>query len=452
MTLSRRQFFTLVGAGTATAVLASPLKALYSREARNIAVHGGGYGPLVADPNKLLDLPQGFQYRAFSRTGEIMSDGNPVPDAHDGMAAFAGPNNTVILVRNQELRPTSSTQVVGSPKYDNLCRGGTTTLVVGPNRQLIKHYASLAGTYRNCAGGSTPWGSWISCEENTSTPASDTSVSKWHGYNFEVPANASGLVNPVPLIEMGRFNHEAVAIDPKTGIVYQTEDRGDGLFYRFIPKQPGKLNAGGVLQALVIKGKPGVDTSNQATQTIATSTPMEVEWVSIDNPNPPNDSVPPQGADVKQYGVRYQGFAKGAARFTRGEGIWYGKDEFYFTCTDGGSAKAGQVWRYVPGKTPQEGGTLELFVEPNDANILDAPDNIVVAPTGDLFLCEDGPNTQYVVRVSPDGQLYQFARNALNTSEFAGACFSPDGQTMFLNIYSPGITFAIWGPWSSRNA
>jgi hypothetical protein len=259
MTLSRRQFFTLAGAGTATAVLASPLKALYAREARGSAVRGGGYGPLVADPNKLLDLPQGFQYQAFSRTGEIMSDGNPVPDAHDGMAAFAGPNNTVILVRNQELRPTSSTQVVGSPKYDNLCRGGTTTLIVGPNRQLIKHYASLAGTYRNCAGGVTPWGSWISCEENTSTPASDTSVSKWHGYNFEVPANASGLVNPVPLIEMGRFNHEAVAIDPKTGIVYQTEDRGDGLFYRFIPKQPGNLNAGGVLQALVIKGKPAIN-------------------------------------------------------------------------------------------------------------------------------------------------------------------------------------------------
>ena len=159
-----------------------------------------------------------------------------------------------------------------------------------------------------------------------------------------------------------------------------------------------------------------------------------------------------QGLCVSPDGVRYQGFAKGAARFTRGEGIWYGNGEFYFTCTDGGSAKAGQVWRYIPGETAQQGGTLELFVEPNDAKVLDAPDNIVVAPTGDLFLCEDGPNTQYVVGVTSKGQLYQFARNALNSSEFAGACFSPNGQTMFLNIYSPGITFAIWGPWSSKRA
>ena len=443
MALSRRQFFTLAGAGTATAVLASPLKALYARPARGRLVRGGGYGNLIVDPNGLLDLPKGFQYRAFSRTGDTMSDGNPVPADHDGMAAFPGANNTVILVRNHELSPTETNKpgliAPTNKQYDSNNRGGTTTLIVGPNRELISHYASLAGTNRNCAGGPTPWGSWITCEETTETPATTPINLKPHGYNFEVPANASGPVDPIPLIAMGRFNHEAVAVDPKTGIVYQTEDRGDSLFYRFIPNQRGNLKAGGVLQALVIKGKPQVNTSNKPTQTIPVGEPLEVEWVTIDNPNPDNDNAPT--------GVRYQGYAKGAAQFTRGEGAWYGNGEVYFTCTNGGAAGAGQVWRYVPGTTAQQGGTIELFVEPDDPYILDAPDNVVVAPTGDLFLCEDGPNTQYVVGVNPGGQLYQFARNALNDSEFAGACFSPSGQTMFVNIQTPGITFAIWGPW-----
>lgn len=442
MALSRREFFTLAGAGAATAVLASPLKALYARQANSQSSYGGGYGALVPDSNKLLDLPQGFQYRAFSKTGDLMTDGSTVPGNHDGMAAFPGSNNTVILVRNHELSPGSSTGVAGSTKYDPNCTGGTTTLIVGPDRKLIKDYASLAGTYRNCAGGPTPWGSWISCEENTSTPASNAQVSKWHGYNFEVPANAGGLVNPEPLIAMGRFNHEAVAVDPKTGIIYETEDRGDGLFYRFIPKQPGNLKAGGTLQALVIAGKPQINTNNQPTQIIVPGQPFQVEWVTIDNPNPDNDNYPT--------GVRYQGYAKGAARFTRGEGIWYGKGDFYFTCTDGGPKELGQVWRYVPGSTPQQGGTIELFVEPNNQSLLEAPDNIVVAPTGDLFLCEDGDGDNFVVGVTPKGQVYQFARNAINDSELCGACFSPDGQTMFVNIQDPGITFAIWGPWSSK--
>ncbi|HEY9727301.1 MAG TPA: alkaline phosphatase PhoX [Chroococcales cyanobacterium] len=442
MALSRRQFFSLAGAGAATTVLASPLKALYARQANGLSVHGGGYGALVPDPNKLLDLPPGFQYRAFSRTGDLMSDGSTVPGNHDGMAAFPGPNNTVILVRNHELSPSASTGVAGSPKYDPNCKGGTTTVIVGPNREAIEHYGSLSGTIRNCAGGPTPWGSWISCEEDTSTPASNAALTKRHGYNFEVPAKAGGLVNPEPLIAMGRFNHEAVAVDPRTGIVYQTEDRGDSLFYRFIPNQYGNLKAGGILQALVITGKAQVNTRNRPTQTIPVGQPLPVEWVTIDTPNPDNDNSPT--------GVRYQGYAKGAARFSRGEGIWYGNGEFYFTCTDGGVAGCGQVWRYVPGATPQQGGTIELFVEPNDNKILDFPDNVVVAPTGDLFLCEDGDGDNFVVGVTPNGQLYQFARNAINDSEFCGVCFSPSGQTMFVNIQNPGITLAIWGPWPSN--
>ncbi|MBW4445865.1 MAG: PhoX family protein [Spirirestis rafaelensis WJT71-NPBG6] len=449
MAFSRRQFFTLAGTTAATLVVGDTLKAVYAKAAQGKSLRGLGYGPLKPDPDNLLDLPNGFNYRAFSRTGDIMADGNPVPGGHDGMAAFAGPNRSVILVRNHELSPNSSTEVIGQ-KYDELCNGGTTTLIVGPNRKLIGDYGSLAGTYRNCAGGLTPWGSWISCEENTSTPENTPEtiqqpansgnfvpnpnrVSKRHGYNFEVPASITWRsVNPVPLVEMGRFNHEAVAIDPRTGIVYETEDRGDSLFYRFIPNKPGKLEAGGILEALVIKGMPQVNTKTD----FPVGKPMEVEWVRIEDYDPKEDTV------------RKEGFEKGAAQFARGEGIWYGNGEFYFCCTSGGANSRGQVWRYIPGRNARDGGTIELFVEPNDQTILDMPDNIVVAPFGDLFLCEDGSDQQFVVGVTPGGELYQFARNAINTSEFCGACFSPNGQTMFVNIQTPGITFAIWGPWN----
>lgn len=281
MALSRRHFFALAGTSAAGAVLASPLKALYARQKSSKQIQGIGYGPLQPDPNGLLDLPPGFQYRAFSRTGDIMSDGNPVPGDHDGMAAFAGPRGTTILVRNHELSPDEEPGAVAPEpkKYDPLCKGGTTTLIVGSNRELIKDYVSLAGTYRNCAGGVTPWGSWISCEENTSTPNNDPNVSKMHGYNFEVPSSATGPVEPVPLVAMGRFNHEAICVDPRTGIVYQTEDRGDSLFYRFIPTYRGNLKAGGVLEALKIKNMPQVITKTN----FPVGKPMPVEWVRIED-------------------------------------------------------------------------------------------------------------------------------------------------------------------------
>jgi len=436
--VSRRKFLVLAGVGAAGAVLAQPLKALYAREALGLSLRGIGYGPLKKDPRGLLDLPAGFQYRAFSRKSDKMSDGHPVPGDHDGMAAFAGPQGSTILIRNHELSPNEDPRVVApaAKQYDPTCRGGTTTLIVGPDRQLIRDYVSLAGTYRNCAGGATPWNSWISCEENTSTPQTNqagdaTNVSKRHGYNFEVPILAAGPVTPQPLVAMGRFNHEAIAVDPRTGIVYQTEDQGDSLFYRFVPKQPGNLKAGGVLEALKIRNRPQVNTRTN----FPIGKPMAVEWIPIEDVDPAKDTV------------RVEGFAKGATQFSRGEGITYGRGEVFFTCTDGGSAGMGQVWRYIPGRTAQAGGTIELFVEPNQQSAIDGPDNLVVAPAGDLMICEDGETTQHLVGVTRKGELYQFARNAINNKEFCGACFSPGGKTMFVNIQDPGITFAIWGPW-----
>ncbi|AFZ22960.1 putative phosphatase [Cylindrospermum stagnale PCC 7417] len=417
MTLSRRQFFSLAGAGTAGALLLSPLQAFYAK--RTLAA--GPYGALVSDPLGVLDLPAGFSYVRLSETGQMMNDGYTVPGGHDGMGAFAGANGNTILIRNHELSPTSSNGV-GAPnskKYDTKGRGGTTTLVVSSNGALVSHYGTLAGTYRNCAGGPTPWGSWLSCEESFEVG------NKKHGYIFEVPSSATGFVTPVPLVAMGRFNHEAAAVDPDTGYVYLTEDRSDGLLYRFVPNTANNLSAG-TLYALKITAIPQANTTTGFT----VGQSHAVSWVQIANPDPASDTV------------RVAGFNLGAAKFARGEGIFYGNGDIYFCCTSGGSAGLGQVWRYTPATE-----TLRLYIQPNNSGTLDFPDNIVVAPNNDIFLCEDGGGTDFIVGVTPTGSLYKFARNALNTNEFAGACFSPNGQIMFVNMQTPGITFAITGPW-----
>jgi uncharacterized protein len=434
MTISRRHFLSLSSASTFGTVFLSSIASLYARKELGLPIASRGYGKLVSDRAKLLDLPPGFKYRAFSRTGDLMSDKNPVPGFHDGMGAFPGKNGTTILIRNHELTSDKSTKIIAPPEkhYDTLSKGGTTTLIIDRDRRLVKHYASLAGTARNCAGGTTPWGSWISCEEDVSTSTGDGADSpKKHGYNFEVPSRAKGLIEPIPLKAMGRFNHEAIAVDPNTGIVYQTEDRGDSLFYRFVPKTKGKLQAGGTLEALKIKEMPQANTKSD----FPLRKPMKVEWVEIEDVDPDEDTV------------RVEGFEKGAAQFSRGEGICYGKGEIYFTCTNGGATNAGQIWRYLPKQN-----TIELFLESRDRGLVENPDNIIVSPRGDLFFCEDGGGEQFIVGVTPEGKTYHFARNAINELELAGVCFSPDGSTMFLNIQQPGVTFAVWGPWSRKLA
>lgn len=416
-----------------------------------------GFGDLMPDPAGMLDLPPGFKYRAISRTGDLMDDGNKVPGLHDGMAAFPGPNGTTILVRNHEMS-IAAPGASGSPFVDatrfNASRGfvydvgssapaagGTTNVTYNTRlRKLEGHFLSLTGTIRNCAGGPTPWGTWLTCEETNVTigSVSDGSVlTKEHGWMFEVAATAQpGIQNPVPLKAMGRFSHEAAAVDPATGIVYETEDRGDAAFFRFVPNQKANLQAGGTLQAVKLKGLFALDTRNRSAVNLPARVLYEVEWVTVTNPSSPNDDL------------RHQAQSKGAAIFGRLEGCWWSNGVVYFVTTDGGLAGLGQIFKYTPSSTT--GGTLELFFEPTTDEQFAAPDNICIAPSGDIIVCEDGGGTEYVHGVTNTAQVYKIARNAFNSSEFAGACFSPDGSTLFVNMQSPGITFAITGPWHRR--
>lgn len=415
------------------------------------------YGPLLEDPKGIFNLPKGFSYKIISRAGEPMNDGFLSPGRNDAMAAFESKDGKVLVVRNHELSSDDTEngpfgidnsrlqQLSDSAIYDRGYNkkpslGGTTTFLFNEDTQEIEYqYLSLAGTMRNCAGGPTPWNSWLSCEETFDSKLEEVNEHH-HGYVFEVPVSQTAiLADPVPLKAMGRFNHEAVAVDPDSGFIYLTEDRGDGLIYRFIPNEPGNLRAGGKLQALSIKGKQGFDTRNWEAQTVKIGKLMEVEWIDLDNTDPEEDDL------------RLRGFDHGAARFARGEGMWYGNEEIYFACTSGGKAKQGQVFRYIPSKEEKKGdqkigGHLELFAEPNDKEILRACDNLTVAPWGDIILCEDNSRPR-LIGITPQGKIYHLGLNVGYESELTGACFSPSGKTLFVNIQHAGLTLAIIGPW-----
>jgi uncharacterized protein len=413
---------------------------------------------LIHDPADYLDLPEGFRYKIISKSGNQMDDGFLVPGRPDAMGAFKGDTEKhVILIRNHENSPEPLknspfgnqnellSKMDRSLLYDagqmqSPSLGGTTTLIFNEDTQLVEtQHLSLAGTNRNCAGGVTPWGSWLSCEEDVTT--AEGSIEKDHGYVFEVPATYQGTVQPIPITEMGRFNHEAVAVDPDSGIVYQTEDRNDGLIYRYIPKTKGQLPGGGRLQVLALKDRKGFDTRNWDYPLFSLHQQIHVEWLDIDDVLSPNDDL------------RIRGFEMGAARFARGEGMWFGENELYFACTNGGPDKYGQIFRYR--LSPDEGNenkdsvpaTLELFAESEDKSVLHMCDNLTIAPWGDLMLCEDNGELNHLKGIRPDGTIYTFATNRSSRSELAGVVFSPSGKTLFVNIQENGDTIAITGPW-----
>jgi secreted PhoX family phosphatase len=420
----------------ATASAFAALAASGCMRARLLSAQGAaGYGPLVSDPAGLLDLPEGFTYRVLSSLGDRMDDGGTVPDAADGMGSFDLGGGKIALVRNHELSPGQGAvhELTSGYRRDaqgSVLPGGTTTLVLdAATLRVERQFRSLAGTMRNCAGGITPWGSWLTCEE----PGFLMGRSPDHGFVFEVPANATGLVDAVPLEAMGRFNHEAASVDPRTGMIYMTEDQNDGLLYRFIPNVRGKLVEGGRLQALAVRGIG--DSRNWDGAAVPVGGWHEASWVDLDNVEAPEGDL------------RARGAAAGATVFARGEGLWMGDGELYFCCTGGGTAKLGQIFRL----RPQAGGPdrLQLFFESESIEQFNFGDNLTIAPNGHLVVCEDQytPDVANHLRgITPAGEAYPLGLCRLDT-ELAGACFSPDGRVLFVNIYGPAKTLAITGPW-----
>ena len=453
--INRRRFLqSIVAAATAPAVT------------RNCRADDGRFGPLRPDPDRILDLPRNFRLRVISRAGERMSDGLLVPGAHDGMAAFPGDNGCIVLVRNHEMQPYWPERSAFAGTFETLSEsvrarfydrgndttpalGGTTTSIFNPSTgDVERQFMSLAGTEINCAGGATPWGTWLSCEECFTEPGTRLQNlrlirrERRHGYVFEVPARATGLVEPHPIKAMGRFEHEACAVDENTGIVYMTEDRYHSLFYRYIPNIPGRLAEGGMLQALALTGQSTLMTHNWSpVPQTPLGKPLQTRWIDLDDVDPADNNL------------RLRGAALGAATFARGEGMCLAGDRFAFTCTNGGRSRLGQVFTYKPG--PFEGtareheapGELTLIAEADENSLLRNADNLVMAPWGDLIVCEDTASRCGLVGIRPDGTQYEIADNAYSNSELAGVCFSPDGRILFVNIQYPGMTAAITGPW-----
>lgn len=428
---SRRRF--LQSTGTAFAALIAG--GCTTRALTTAAATSSPFGPLVSDAAGLLDLPEGASYRVISRLGDVMDDGLTVPDKADGMGCFALADGSLALVRNHELKVKDDPGGTLATGFDHApggrtLPGGTTTVVLDPASLTVKRqYRSLAGTIRNCSGGVTPWGTWLTCEEDVTLPGED--AGKAHGWIFEVPADAAGLVDPVPLKAMGRFRREAAAVDPRSGIVYMTEDRDESALYRFIPNRPGHLAEGGRLQAAAIVGLPA-DTRNWSGTAFAPGAWAGMRWIDIADPEAPDDEM------------RFRAAADGAAIFARGEGIHMGDGEVYFCCTSGGAAGLGQIFRLVPSGSGRM-DRLQLFFESADKDQFHYGDNLTIAPNGHLIVCEDQGSDvvdNHLRGITPNGEPYPIGRLRIQT-ELAGACFSPDGSTLFVNAFSPAMTFAI---------
>jgi uncharacterized protein len=449
-TLDRRTFIKSAAAGAGGLALSGPLQAFAAQSAGAAPVRGSGadsYGPIApavdhTTGQELLALPEGFEYWSFGEVGSTMSDGLPTPASHDGMAAFPW-HQKVRLVRNHEVRGTAPAFGPADTAYDTSAGGGNTIIEFDPRDPgSVMSWGALSGTNTNCAGGATPWKSWLTCEETLEVNG------KPHGYVFETSARVEGFQAAVPLKGLGRFVHEALAVDPSTNNIYLTEDAGGTSgFYRHVPRSNRQPLGEGTLQMAAVVGTPNANLGAGFTA----GTRFEIAWVDIADPDPDLAGGAPS--------TFAQGAALGGAAFRRLEGaIWSQRDKaIYFNSTDGGAAAAGQVWAWYKQRGKEY---VELVYESPSTDTLLKPDNITVSPKGGILLCEDPDRARqsFLRGVNDNGQLYDLAANIrpgtipgsttpASFDEFAGATFH--GDFLFVNIQTPGITFAITGPWRS---
>ena len=495
--LSRRDFVqrsAITGAGVALAGAVDVLATAPGALAASAAGHGTeqegqghgthqpalGYGPLFADPAGLLALPAGFSYRVVTRTGVTsLESGETTPSNHDGTAAFAGERGATLLVNNHELGGPRTKVPYPVPLadglvYDPAAAGGCTVVEVprhwhgdtsegrgAGHGAPVTEWVGIAGTATNCAGGATPWGTWLTCEE-TEDRAGSNGMTKDHGYVFEVdPHDRRANRDPRPIKALGRYAHEAVVVDPKRGHLYLTEDAAgpNGLLYRWTPPKGfhhgrGRLrtldDTAGTLQAFRCFDSGGrfVDDLSRATKI---GTVYGVDWVDVPD------------RDARTTSVRKQ-FGEGeVTRARKLEGMWWADGGTYvvssFARAESPVQHDGAVWFYdASRRTLTLKVLLGVNATPEVDGAFDGPDNITVSPYGGLVIAEDGEGVQHLFGATDSGRTYPIARNELNIgteaapeySEFTGVTFSPDGRTLFANIQTPGIMLAITGPWKRQ--